>query len=399
MNDPMNASIRIDRIIETLPGMNQPHMVQKSLSSSHELNIYKNLPNKRGFQFFMALPPPVGSTFSFDGDNDVDGKGVRLDVRRELMKTTLYASVDPSLTSAEQIEEWKRTKEGLYRHDNNEFPWQIFTARKTSVSSGTDAARSAPDVVAAGPREPGDGDWDLNFKTIAERLNGNGGYFNRLEAKSLGVVGVLERKKVASLEQVFIGKETHPLADVDTDEPTDETMDDGVFSASRFVINGRKLNWSAIEPHRDAISKVLSERAGQKGCNLNRDNLRKLYGVFNVDEDGVTSIKVARKRRVVQTDAWWKVLVSLRNCGKYDQVAEFYGCEVEEVNRFDALDHRHEYGEEPTLDPKLLAAAIKQANRYQKEDGGKGKGGRRLPDTQTRRRCGFGATEGGHEAD
>src|SRR3984893_11965730 len=166
----------------------------------------------------MHLPPPVGSTFSFDGGNDVDGKGVRLDVRRELMKTTLY---------------------------------------------------------------------------------GNGGYFNRLEAKSRGVAGELGRKRVVSVEQVFIGKETHPLADVDTDEPTDETQDDGVFSASRFVIKGRKLNWSAIKAHGDAISKVLGERAGEKGANINKDNLKKLYEMFDVDEDGVTSIKEARKRKVV----------------------------------------------------------------------------------------------------
>ena len=38
------------------------------------------------------------------------------------------------------------------------------------------------------------------------------------------------------------------------------------------------------------------------------------------------------------------------------------------MNRFDALGHRYEYGEEPTLDLKLLAAAIKQANRDQKAE-------------------------------
>jgi len=160
----------------------------------------------------------------------------------------------------------------------------------------------------------------------------------------------------------------HPLADVDTDEPTDETLDDGVFSASRFVIKGRKLNWSAIEAHRNAISKAIGERAGERGSNINKDNLRKLYEVFDVDEDGMVSIKAPRKRKIVQTDAWRKTITSLRNCGKYDKVARQYGCAPEEVNRFDALDHRHEYGEEPTLEPKRLAAAVKLANKDEKAE-------------------------------
>src|SRR5437660_320001 len=61
----------------------------------------------------------------------------------------------------------------------------------------------------------------LELVTIADRVRG---YFEHGEAKSQGTTGLLSRKCVAGLSKVWIGKESHPLADPE-DLPDDETLE------------------------------------------------------------------------------------------------------------------------------------------------------------------------------
>ena len=111
---------------------------------------------------------------------DVVGEHVRIDQRKALMNSSLYASIDRKSFGPETIAQWKESGVGLYRRDNNDFPHGLF-----------------------------DPEWELEFVTIAGRL---AGYFDRREAKSRGEDGLLDRKRVVSLEKIYIGKETNPLA-------------------------------------------------------------------------------------------------------------------------------------------------------------------------------------------
>src|SRR5262249_7623078 len=79
------------------------------------------------------------------------------------------------------------------RGDTGEFPWQLF-----------------------------DPDWGLRLVTVAERLRG---YFMREEPKSLGDMGYLQRRHVVGLDKEYIGKESHPLAEL-SDNPDDETLEE-----------------------------------------------------------------------------------------------------------------------------------------------------------------------------
>jgi hypothetical protein len=64
-------------------------------------------------------------------------------------------------------------------------------------------------------------DAGLDLVTVSERVEK---YFNHGEAKSQGSNGLLSRKCVAGLSKIWIGKESHPLADTE-DLPDDETLE------------------------------------------------------------------------------------------------------------------------------------------------------------------------------
>jgi hypothetical protein len=79
------------------------------------------------------------------------------------------------------VEIW-RAEGGLLRRDNGEFA----------------EALSNPD-------------WRVHLQTVAERLTKDRGYFDRLEVKSRGRVGVLQRRCCRQFKSSSIGKETHQL--------------------------------------------------------------------------------------------------------------------------------------------------------------------------------------------
>jgi hypothetical protein len=92
----------IDNIIGSLPQLQIPQYSQITLSSTHLLKLYPNLPNMRGFQFFVSFPAPKCPP-------GLDTKyiaGVPYDDHKALCGTTLYASIPAEGVTPELIEEW-----------------------------------------------------------------------------------------------------------------------------------------------------------------------------------------------------------------------------------------------------------------------------------------------------
>lgn len=142
---------KIDDIISALPQLDTPQYTQLTLSSSHLMELYPNLPNRRGFQFFATFPAPkcrVESKYV---------RGAPFDEHKALCGTTLYASVPPEGVTSKLIEQWKTTGDGLFRRDNNEFLHGLF-----------------------------DPAWQLKLQTVADKLRG---YFYHGEIESSGGVG------------------------------------------------------------------------------------------------------------------------------------------------------------------------------------------------------------------
>ena len=81
-----NTPHKIDACVKELPGLDAPQMTQITLSSSHLMNVYASLPHKRGFQFFTVFPEPTALGAGADY--------VRVDHRKALTNTSLYASID-----------------------------------------------------------------------------------------------------------------------------------------------------------------------------------------------------------------------------------------------------------------------------------------------------------------
>jgi hypothetical protein len=77
-----NKTHESDGIISKLPQLQVPQYSQIALSSTHLFDLYPNLPERRGFQFFASFPTPRGPLHS---------KEVPFDEHKALRETTLYA--------------------------------------------------------------------------------------------------------------------------------------------------------------------------------------------------------------------------------------------------------------------------------------------------------------------
>jgi hypothetical protein len=114
------------------------------------------------------------------------------------MASSLYAALETMdgkamsrLKSLAEYQALGECNEGLYRRDTGKFPVELFTP-----------------------------DHNLSLSTVADRLQG---YFDHDELKSLGDVGLLERRKVVGIQKEYIGRESHPLAEL-ADNPDEETL-------------------------------------------------------------------------------------------------------------------------------------------------------------------------------
>jgi hypothetical protein len=197
-DEPRKALAKTEKILSELPQLQVPQYSQMSLSSTHLLKLYPNLPNKRGFQFFATFPAPRCSLRSRDL------RGVPLDEHKALCGTTLYASVPKEGVDNSLIKEWETGKTGLFRRDNNEFPHGLF-----------------------------DPAWRLKLETVAETL---AGYFRHEEPKSVGETEELKRRVIVSLDKHFIGKETNPLDDDNEDPKTTNLLSRPATSYCEAVV-------------------------------------------------------------------------------------------------------------------------------------------------------------------
>jgi hypothetical protein len=126
--------------------------------------------------------------------------------------------------------------------------------------------------------------WHYELTTVAQRIDG---YFKHGEAKSRGSIGLLKRKCVAGLTKVWIGKESHPLADTD-DMPDDETLE--AYRAKCVIIPGAPVNTGLIK--RAGIAEVskaarVNEAALSNAVNLGsalpKDALARVRKAISVD--------------------------------------------------------------------------------------------------------------------
>ena len=331
-----NTPHKIDACVKELPGLDAPQMTQITLSSSHLMNVYASLPHKRGFQFFTVFPEPTALGAGADY--------VRVDHRKALTNTSLYASIDRKGLGSETIRQWKESGVGLYRRDNNEFPHGLFN--------------------------PG---WNLKFRTIGSRL---AGYFNRREVKSRGSVpGVLDRKRIFSIEKVYIGKETNPLASNATDVLLEEDVT--IFAACQTIIGAREL---ALDAFTDAELNEIADASGMKpdllraaaerGTKLTPEHMERLRRVLSIDEDGRPHVhREALPSTIYEalSQQWARALNALERgaVGRerwFDLVAKELGCAAGDVNKFAVLGNRAEYQEQPTIDLDRMQEAIREAS-------------------------------------
>ena len=246
-------------------------------------DLYPNLPNRRGFQFFASFPEPRGVLYS---------KEVRLDEHKALCNTTLYASVPKGGVDAALIEEWKTAKTGLFRKDNNEFPHGLF-----------------------------DPAWRLRLQTVADRLQG---YFDHPEPKSIGRVGELKRKIVVSVDKHYIGKETSPLDDDNELLPDDEP----ITTSSDLVLRSADQN---LQPLVDAGIEF------RRGKRLTFEEMRKLKKDVVLHADGTLTARRLTVEDCLALDVpgWatrnkaWK---NLQKYGQFPEVARVAGMPVTDID-------------------------------------------------------------------
>jgi hypothetical protein len=241
----------IDNIICKWPELAAPQHSQTTLSTRDAWMKYAKLPNRRAFQFFITLPAPK---INYKGDLVEDGP--MFAELKEAEGSSLYTPFSKP---------FKLDLDNVYRRDTNELI-------KPFLECG------------------------MELQTVADRVRG---YFAHTEAKSLGTVGLLERKSVIGLSKAWIGKESHPYADTVNDNPDDETLEQ---YKSGVAIVGGEFNYALVVK---AVMKVgiaglaKAARINKKvlrGMVVNRKDLRddlkaRLFKAISVDDDGCINVE------------------------------------------------------------------------------------------------------------
>ena len=157
----------------------------------------------------------------------------------------------------------------------------------------------------------------MELQTVADRVRG---YFAHNEAKSVGTVGLLERKCIIGLSKAWIGKESHPYADTLNDAPDDETLE--AYKSGVAIVAGQ-LNHDLIA--RAGVSEVArAARIDEKlllGVVVNQKDLRgdlsRLFKAISVDGDGRISVERFRYANRKTTSC---------GCGVCSSNMEKFGC-------------------------------------------------------------------------
>jgi hypothetical protein len=162
----------------------------------------------------------------------------------------------------------------------------------------------------------------LALATVAQRVRG---YFKHGEAKSQGSIGLLTRKCVAGLSKVWIGKESHPLADVE-DLPDDETLEHyrtDTIVTSELSCNGGLVKQAGVERVAKAagVDHSVLSNAVNLGSNLPPDALARIAKAIDVLPDGsldVIDVPVSRQETIEE-----RVSRLLSKGGRLHELAKF----------------------------------------------------------------------------
>jgi hypothetical protein len=236
--------------LETLPGLDKPLFMQRTLAGRSDWTEYDHLPNRRAFMFFSTLPAPSWSDARHKLEAQCDDAAT-VKARDDLFATSLYANV---IDGEVDIESRRR-------FDNNQFPHEIFIER-----------------------------YHLKPATVADCLHD---YFDHPELKSHGRTGALDRIQMVVLDHEYTGKETNSLVDEEIEDAGEQRMNE----MPSIPIFRKGFNPSAL----DGIdSKKLADSVGVKAdalrdaCNvgrrLDKNVMARLQSSLNVGEDGCVSI-------------------------------------------------------------------------------------------------------------
>jgi hypothetical protein len=186
---------KIDKIIKSWKGLEQPQFQQRSLNTATAWKVYKNLPNRRPFQFFNVFP-------SVNAGNNID----RLPIQE--MKLRQDVSLYSEGGSNPDIEGMLKQGKGIYWNNDSQFAHELI-------------------------------DDTLRLKQVKESI---GDYFNRAELKSVGKQGVLRRHSLCIFDIEYIGKESNYLLESDIEEGDSSQLEDmSAIPAFRTKFNPRIL--------------------------------------------------------------------------------------------------------------------------------------------------------------
>jgi hypothetical protein len=250
------ASIRADiqdailNALQTLPGLDKPQFMQRTLASRSDWVEYDHLPNRRAFMFFSTLPAPSWSDVrhKLEARND---DAATLKARDDLFATSLYANVIDGEVDLES----------LRRFDNNQHPHELFIER-----------------------------YRLQLATVADCLHD---YFDHPELKSQGRTGALDRIRMVVLDHEYTGKETNSLVDEEIEDAGEQRQNE----MPSIPIFRKGFNPSAL----DGLDLIkLAESIGVRAdalrdaCNvgrrLDKNVMARLQSSLDVSEDGSVSI-------------------------------------------------------------------------------------------------------------
>jgi hypothetical protein len=204
----------VDKTICSWPELDVPQHSQTTLSTRDAWLHYSGLPNRRAFQFMTTLPAPILNPFKESAG--LASLDILMPELHEARNSSLYMPF---------TKPFKLDLKNLFRRDNNEL-----------IKPYLDAG--------------------LDLVTVSERVEK---YFNHGEAKSQGTTGLLSRKCVAGLSKIWIGKESHPLADTE-DLPDDETLEH--YRAEARIVGGSLSLQASESLTKISVNHELIARAG-----------------------------------------------------------------------------------------------------------------------------------------
>jgi hypothetical protein len=266
--------------------LEQPQMVQRSLSTANDMRTYNNLPNKVPGSFFNTFPQPM--IFPMNDRQSTIADIIKL---REFKMSSLYAhgGKDIDVSTVENARRY-----GLTRRDNGQFPVEVF-----------------------------DEDWGIKLKTVAQSLNK---YFVHPEFKSQGKVGQLAIRNVVIVNHTYSGKKANRTIEI----PEDLTPDDednlnklsitGWLNISLMKSLGAKRIADLLEITEGRVKRTLF-----RGQILSRDKMTILIKSIRFNSDGRPHLLIENKKPFMQLDM--PKTEKVKECGRligviYKKLAE-----------------------------------------------------------------------------